>query len=200
MSASGRSSAAQTGHVRHADDFYATPSWCTRSVLSTLPLDDGDRVLEPSAGEGAILRELVNANPRMRIQGLEIDEERCKRANAHCRTKRADFLSWKAADEFDLVITNPPFALAMDFVQAALNILAPEGTCAMLLRLNWLASMKRASFLTRYCPDVYVLPRRPSFTGGGTDATDYGWFLWRGPQPRRAGEVRVLPVNVEPVG
>jgi hypothetical protein len=197
MSASGRSVVAQTGHVRHADDFYATPAWCTRSVLETLDLKDGLRVLEPAAGEGAILRELLGANPRMKVQGVEVDEGRMTRASSLCRVDHSSFIGWKSRTKFDLVITNPPFALAMDFIQASLPLLATTGTAALLLRLNWLASMKRASFLTRFCPDVFVLPRRPSFTGGGTDATDYGWFLWRGPEPRPSGQVRVLPVNVQ---
>lgn len=196
MSAAGRSVAAETGHVRHADDFYATPPWCTRLLLDTLTLPDGLRVLEPAAGEGAIVKELVAANPRMQLQAVEIDEVRGKRAAKQCPTTNANFLEWRPSIKFDLIVTNPPFALAMDFVKAALPLLTQKGTCAMLLRLNWLASMKRAAFLTRYCPDVYVLPRRPSFTGGGTDATDYGWFLWRGPGERAVGQVRVLPVDL----
>ena len=196
MSAAGRSFAAETGHTRHSDDFYATPPWCTRLLLQTLSLPDGLRVLEPAAGEGAILREILAANSRMKVQGIEVDEARWKRASALCRITHASFLEWRTQAKFDLIVTNPPFALAMDFVQASLLVLAEGGTCGMLLRLNWLASMKRAAFLTHYCPDVYVLPRRPSFTGGGTDATDYGWFLWRGPSERATGEVRVLPVNV----
>ncbi len=196
MSAAGRSVAAETGHVRHSDDFYATPPWCTRLLLETLTLTDGLCVLEPAAGEGAIVKEILAANPRLKLQAVEIDEVRGKKAAKLCPTTNANFLTWQPRSKFDLIVTNPPFALAMDFVQASLPLLTPTGTCAMLLRLNWLASMKRAAFLTRYCPDVYVLPRRPSFTGGGTDATDYGWFLWRGPEERAVGQVRVLPVNL----
>lgn len=50
---------------------------------------------------------------------------------------------------------------------------------AFLLRLNWLASQKRAFWLRKNTPSVYVLPKRPSFTGKGTDATDYCWAVWR---------------------
>ena len=49
----------------------------------------------------------------------------------------------------------------------------------MLLRLNWLGSEDRAAWLRRHPPSVYVLPNRPSFVeGGGTDATEYAWFIW----------------------
>ena len=195
MSAAGRSVAAQTGHTRHADDFYATPGWCTRALLRTMDLAPGLSVLEPAAGEGAIVQELVSSGVSLKIQAVEVDESRCRKVSKLCKTDNSNFLEWKSPGKFDLIITNPPFALAMDFATASLRILAANGTCAMLLRLNWLASMKRAAFLKTHCPDVYVLPRRPSFTGGGTDATDYGWFLWRGFAARDRGEVRVLSVD-----
>ena len=92
---------------------------------------------------------------------------------AKCQATHADFLELPApAKPYDLVITNPPFQLAMEFVQHAMRFIQPAGAVAMLLRLNWLASLKRADFLRRFCPDVHVLPRRPSFTGRGTDATE----------------------------
>jgi hypothetical protein len=27
-------------------------------------------------------------------------------------------------------------------------------------------------------PDIYVIPNRPSFTGGKTDSIEYAWFVW----------------------
>jgi hypothetical protein len=80
-----------------------------------------------------------------------------------------------------VVITNPPYNRADAFVERALAERAPHPwtTVAMLLRLNWLGGMKRAAFHRRHTADVYVLPRRPSFTGGGTDATEYAWLVWR---------------------
>lgn len=195
MSAAGRSEAANTGHSRHADDFYATPGWCTSALLHQLVIRPNLAVLEPAAGEGAIVRELLKLGVPLNITAVELDPKRSTIVGALCRTHRTDFLRWAPQDKFDLIITNPPFAMSMEFVEASLRLLGADGVCAMLLRLNWLASMKRARFLQTYCPDVFVLPRRPSFTGGGTDATDYGWFVWRGPAPRERGEVRVLAVG-----
>jgi hypothetical protein len=40
-------------------------------------------------------------------------------------------------------------------------------------------------------PDVYVLPNRPSFTGGSTDSIEYAWFVWR-TRAARSGTIRVL--------
>ena len=49
----------------------------------------------------------------------------------------------------------------------------------MLLRLNYLGSITRHDWWKEYSPtSLYVLSKRPSFTGKGTDATDYAWFVW----------------------
>jgi hypothetical protein len=95
--------------------------------------------------------------------------------------------------ELDLLITNPPFSLAMEFILHARKIFPGTPLC-FLLRLNFLESQKRASFFKTAMPDVYVLPKRPSFMGNGTDATGYGWFIWRPALegPRRFGSVSVL--------
>jgi SAM-dependent methyltransferase len=77
---------------------------------------------------------------------------------------------------FDLVIANPPYSETEAFVSHALTI---GTTVCFLLRLNWLASKKRAAFHRAHPADVFVLPKRPSFTEDSrTDATEYAWFVW----------------------
>lgn len=51
---------------------------------------------------------------------------------------------------------------------------------------------RRADFHRRHPSDVFVLPRRPSFTGGGTDATEYAWFVWG---PGRGNRWYVLTID-----
>lgn len=191
MSATGRSEAAGTGVVRHPDDFYATPAWCTRSILPHLP--PARSVLDPCCGDGAILDVVRTFWPSTERFGFEIDTNRAAMASQkHGITcMRLDALDpqyqW---GNHDLILTNPPYALAMEFVQRA--IASGAGYVAMLLRLNWLASQKRAAWMRAHTPSVYVLPRRPSFTGKGTDATEYAWMVWRrGDIPR----VKILDVS-----
>lgn len=48
-----------------------------------------------------------------------------------------------------------------------------------LLRTNFLESKKRFEWWQDKPPTkLYVLSKRPSFTGKGTDATSYSWFIW----------------------
>jgi len=181
---------AKTGHVRHPDDAYFTPAWCTRAILLHLPA--AVRVLDPACGDGAIIDEL--AGRFQHVSGIEINYERAERASLkghHVTVDDALASEWWTPRP-DLVVMNPPFKLAMEFVKRAVSEVAPMGTVAALLRLSWLSSQKRAAWLRAYTPSVYVLPRRPSFTGKGTDAADYGWFLW---SPLTSPTVRILDVE-----
>jgi hypothetical protein len=49
----------------------------------------------------------------------------------------------------------------------------------MLLRINYLGSISRHDWWKLNSPtSLFVLSKRPSFTGKGTDATDYAWYVW----------------------
>jgi hypothetical protein len=164
--------AGDTGHERSADDFYETPSWCVEAILPHLHCESSD-IIDPCAGEGAILRAVDawcrradDAGRDMKyesLSGIELDDGRAATARAAgLYVTTGDCLAdpWSA----DLVITNPPFSHAMEMVQRSMTIVAPRcGEVAMLLRLNWLASAKRAAFHREHPADVYILPTRPSF-------------------------------------
>ena len=177
-------SATNRGAIRHKDDFYETPAWCVRALLATVNLPGG-AWFEPAVGDGAIVR-AVNSE---RSDVMWTTNDRISRGfdagvagwQSTCEyTADGMFCPIKIGaarnSTFRVVITNPPFNQALEFVQGAMK----DGEIVvMLLRLNWLASAKRNRFLLDNPPSVYVLPRRPSFTADGkTDATDYAWFVW----------------------
>lgn len=86
----------------------------------------------------------------------------------------------------DMAITNPPFNLALQIIQHALEHVRPGGLVIMLLRLNFFGSKERSQFFHKQLPvAVYVHPRRMSFSENGkTDSIEYAHFVWqRGQQP-----------------
>lgn len=194
-------SATNRGTKRNENDFYETPGWVTRAIVPHLRsmglLDPDKKILEPAAGRGAIINELVSHGVFVgNVHSYEIDEGRAEASGSCCD----DFLSIAELPvKFDLIITNPPYSLALEFAQHSLTFLRPGGVLALLTRLNWLASQKRATWLRSHTPSVFVLPKRPSFTGTGTDATDYAWMLWRAPWGdslvRATPIVRILEVE-----
>ena len=175
---------------RRPADYYPTPTWCTALLLEELHLPGG-RWLEPCAGDGAILRavssvrdDVVWHTGDIRASGGVVADH-----PAVARHTTGDFLSMTPPEvPYDVLLTNPPYSLAMEFVRHGL-LMADH--VVMLLRLNFLASGGRAAFMREHTPSVYVLPNRPSFTGKGTDSIEYAWFHWS----RLGGEaaqVRVL--------
>lgn len=196
-------SATNRGALRRQDDMYFTPSWCVRRLLEALPpIPPSASILEPCAGEGAIVRQLrASLGPKQWIYGSDLRRTAAEMgaAGASHATGGVDYLAESFEFNSDrIIITNPPYSLAEPIVTKALSE-APM--VIMLLRLNWLASESRQVFLCNNPPDVYVLPNRPSFVRGVnnrlvTDATEYAWFVWGSPQgpypPRTAGRLTVL--------
>lgn len=188
MSSTGR------GAERRPSDWYPTPSWCVHRLLEAVDLPGG-AWLEPSAGDGAIIR-AVNAR-RSDVDWIAIDVRpeceaplRAVGADAFI----ADFLGpevgWTGRRSFfDAAILNPPFTHAQAFIDRC-KVMA-TWVCA-LERLNFLEGEERCEWLRADPPDVYVLPNRPSFTGEGTDSIAYAWFAWPPERNRFAGRLRVL--------
>jgi hypothetical protein len=170
MSATGRSD------VRIEADFYSTPTWATHAIRDQLqPFLPVGRWLEPACGDLALVKAFGPGNwTAYDIRGKP----------------SVDFLETPVAMAYDLLITNPPFSLWQAFAEHGLKV-AKE--VVLLGRLNLLASKKRWAFWHRQpLPDVYVLPNRPSFTGNGTDATEYAWFHWNG---YSHGRYLILPLR-----
>lgn len=200
MSASGR------GGERLAKDQYPTQPWCVERLLEVLPVETESKAwLEPCAGSGTIIQEvnrllLVNDLPQPEWTAIELDDKYQAELSAIRKPVDViidDFL--RATEEttekvFDVTISNPPYSLAMEFVERCLRI---SHLTAMLLRVGFLESETRADWIREHTPDVYILPNRPSFAHGRTDNCAYAWMVWG--QPRSRGTLRVLdstPRNV----
>ncbi len=171
----------------NVNEFYPTPRDAIvplmETSLVTLP---GGVWIEPCAGSGAIVETVNYFRSDVRWRLFEIDprfEQTLCRITRHEIDRLApigDFLKmavpwpgpWSKAD---VLIMNPPFNLTTQFVEAAFQC---AGWVVMLQRSNWFGSKKRAPWFREHCPDLYTLPKRPSFTGSGTDSCEYGWFVW----------------------
>lgn len=190
-----RVSATGRGSEREKDDFYETPKWCVDLIRPYLP--DSDTVIDLGCGTGAIGSVFLRDGHT--VFGYELDEKRARVTSAFWERPsqlghvvQMDILNDPQARELRfpgaLVVMNPPYKLALDFVVTAHEMVGARGTVAALLRLNWLAGQARAPFHHRYPADIYVLPKRPSFfKNGKTDATEYAWFVWSPREDRRWG-------------
>lgn len=172
-------------------DFYETPKGVVDLLIPHLPCASG--VLDPCAGKGSILQALA-AHPEKfsGLRGIEVDEAH---TGSHPHPTEYDDALQVGWGSPRLIVMNPPFGLAQEFAERALAEVALGGTVAALLRLAFLESTKRAGFHRAHPADVFVLSKRPSFTGGGTDSAAYAWFVW---EPGRGGRWSVLGGEVAP--
>ena len=160
-------------------DYFPTPGWCTHVLLDALPPPTGT-VLEPSAGDGAIVRVLAPAGYPVSAVELREEERPSLLESGAARVTIADWLTEQRAPVPPYsIVTNPPFTLAREFAEKCCQSRA--GYVALLLRINVLASGPWRFFWEAHRPtDMVLLTSRPSFTGDGkTDACNYAWVIWR---------------------
>lgn len=191
-------SSTNRGGKRSAADYYPTPPWPVRRLLERLPLRRG-RWLESSAGEGHIIRAVEPIVSGIEWTAVELRPE-CgpllTAAGERVRSLTGNFLSadrdWLGLAEgefFDVAIGNPPFCHALDFVEHTRRF---ASTTVLLLRLGFLETEERAAWLSKWMPDVFVIPDRISFTGDGSDSTGYAWFAWFHSLRTSVSNLRVL--------
>jgi hypothetical protein len=169
---------AQRTEAKDSADDFPTPPWATRALLEHV-LQDNDaiptfRCLEPACGAGHMAKVLKS------YFGEVISSD----AYDYGYGAVQDFLSARyKEEEFDWVITNPPFKLAEQFVLRALKI-ARVGV-AVLARTVFLESVGRYDSIYSNCPPTkfaQFVERVPMVKGRldmkATTATGYAWFVW----------------------
>ena len=135
------------------------------------------RIWEPACGRGAIVRVL-------RAHGHEVlASDLIDYGDPTCFYRRDFLLEHKLPKCCECILTNPPFSLAEEFVEHALE-LCPH--VIMLLRLAFLESERRSHILdTGSLARIHVFRRRlpmmhrDGWTGPkASSAMAFAWFVW----------------------
>ncbi|WP_440056109.1 SAM-dependent methyltransferase [Pseudoalteromonas sp. T1lg65] len=182
MSSTGR------GYIRHEDDYYVTPHWMINDFLYAFDQDgisdfgSYNQILDPSAG-GCEKYEM--SYPSVLAQHGLIAESWDIRTDSRAERKGVDFLKQPTGPEhnqYDMIITNPPFRLSQEFVYHSLNMVRDGGMVIMLQRLNWLGSIKRkVMWQSLPLASVYVHSKRGAFNPekpSKTDSIEYAHFVF----------------------
>lgn len=125
---------------REQDDYYATHP---KAVEMLLELEEfSDNILEPSCGEGHISKVLEEHGHNVRSMDL---------VDRGYGEGGVDFLKFDEEVDMD-IITNPPYKLAQEFVEHAMEIVTDGHKVAMFLKLTFLESSGRKELFRRYPP------------------------------------------------
>jgi hypothetical protein len=153
---------------RRASDFYETPYSMTEQLLQVVDLSDMNTILEPAAGNGAIVRVLQRAG-----------------FNVTAYDQETDFLTEQG--HYDCVLTNPPYSLAGQFVLQAKHVARQR--IVLLLPLAYLHGKQRYDTIytdTQFpLREVHVFTRYPllgdPLRADGKYTTGmmvYAWYVW----------------------
>ena len=171
-------------------DYFPTPLWATRALCEwlfdkyALP---NDTALEPACGEGHMARALSEYFADVYaydVQNMGYG-------------KQADYLFPSREFNAEWTITNPPFKLAEQFIEKAIND-SLRGVC-MLVRTSFLEGVGRHNRLFSKLPPSNILQfseRVPMLKGRvdakATTATSYAWLVWR-PNSRDVAQFGWIP-------
>jgi hypothetical protein len=193
-------SATNRGAKRLTNNAFNTPPYAIEGFLEKVQLPWLTTFLEPCRGKGHIY-----------------DRISCHR-RLHCEIEEGnDYLTWQPPCHVDAIVTNPPFPLALEFLQKSLH---EAKFVAYLLPFGFFASQGRKEFWLANKPThSVVLSKRPCFAwyckgkgrekscgfschpeeftecpdcggrvGPGTDSVDYNWVVWD-----RLGYMKIAP-------
>jgi tRNA1(Val) A37 N6-methylase TrmN6 len=133
--------------ARNKCDFYATPIDTITNLLNHLDLTNyGPLILEPSAGNGNISKLIKTAYPNKHLTSLEIrSEEEQNLQSCSDEVIICDYLQYDTKSKYDIIITNPPYSLAIEFVKKSLSLLNDKGILVLLLRTAFLESKRKSA-------------------------------------------------------
>lgn len=168
-------------------DRYNTPTWLIQAILKEiLPDNIGSakrpfRILDPCAGDARFSNEICNYlgdESWVRVDSYDIDPR-------HPVVEKANFLQLEPNPVYDLIISNPPFTWALEFIQHSMKFRSNENVpIVFILRLNWLGGQWRAKAIRENLPkSIMVTPKRPIFNGSRSDSAEYAAFVWGGHYP-----------------
>ena len=153
---------------RKKSDFYETPYSITRHLLNAEDFDYNLTICEPACGDGAIVKVLQEKTHNVVFYDIE-----------------KNFLT--ETEQYDYIITNPPFSIAYEFIQKAKNVAKKK--FAFLLPLSYLHGKKRYDdiYSDKEYPlkKVYVFTRYPMLGEKlredgkyNTGMMVYAWFIF----------------------
>ncbi|MGL5329458.1 MAG: NAD(P)-dependent oxidoreductase [Peptostreptococcaceae bacterium] len=171
-----------TTRDRVEDDYYATPSIATEMLLDEVKFYGN--FLEPCVGGGHIADVIKKYYPNESVYGSDLVDR------GYPNTLVADFLTCDfLGQEFDNIVTNPPYSLAQEFLEKGMEVIKDGGKIAMFLKIQFLEGAKRREMFKQYPPKyIYTFSKRQNPWRNGSPVDERGkpwastmcfaWFVW----------------------
>ncbi len=166
-------------HDRAERDYYATDPIVIEPLLKQLEKNGeylSKDIWENAAGDGHLSKELTKF-------GYNVFSSDIIKRSFECDI--IDFLLVNEPIEKN-IITNPPYFIAYEFLENAMDNIKEGLFVIMFLKLTFLEGQKRKKLFEKYPPKyVYVFSQRKKcamngdFEHTGSSAACYAWFVWQ---------------------
>lgn len=134
-------------NIKKEYQFFATPPELADSLVAMADIQRDQLVLEPSAGQGAIVNAILKRVPSQIVYCYELMEINQKFLDKidYCVFQGCDFLEADQSVFFDRIIANPPFAKNQDIdhVKQMYELLNPGGRLVSIMSKHWILSTNK---------------------------------------------------------
>jgi protein-L-isoaspartate O-methyltransferase len=167
--------------------FYPTPRELTEYVVGCADIENGQTVLEPSAGNGGLACVVREMYPEAKLTVVEIQPKLVAtlKAKGFNNVTCADFLRMTPEPIYDRIVMNPPFEQQADcaHIMHAFRFLKPGGRMAAIGGGSWEYRQDRKAKEFRAFLDEYCMMKEPnpagSFKSSGTMVNTMTLVLWK---------------------
>lgn len=133
--------AGEKRNLKKEFQFFGTPADLADELVALAELEQDSVVLEPSAGQGAIVEAVLRVNPKANVYAVELmDVNSMVLTQKRITHEKGDFLSIPLRPVFDRIIANPPFAKNQDIdhVKRMYEVLKPGGRLVSIMSPHWI--------------------------------------------------------------
>lgn len=128
-------------NIKKEFQFYETPKPLADDLASLVPLTPVSKVLEPSAGTGALIKAIHRLNPGIVVDCYELmdDNRDVLQKLPNINILGADFFECNRTNYYDVVIANPPFNhnQDIDHIRKMYDVVKPGGIILSVSSYSW---------------------------------------------------------------
>lgn len=129
-------------NIKKEFQFFGTPSELADKLVEMADLKAAHVILEPSAGQGAIIKAIWREIPDKTIfccELMDINRSVLQKMGANVNCVGVDFLTTTLPFKFDRIIANPPFNKNQDIdhIRKMYDCLKPGGRLVSIASMSW---------------------------------------------------------------